>query len=224
MEANVNPLHLLMNGDVAYVNEANCLLARLWRLSLYELHLRPTIWEGLLAMYCEKCREYMSEDQASNLKGNLTKALSKDRLAWGKFSQGITVFKTHEARLEITTSENGVRKTSPVIIPPTYNENDSAMVLKVLWQKLMNAYPDRAENWGEYISRYCKTCHEVYGDDASNLRGNLTRALTADTITWNSFYRGVVAMDFESVEFAIRLDINGSPDDMRKFAITLVRS
>lgn len=205
-EKSIKPLHELMSGDLALISGANCVLARLWRLLLFQLNVRAPIWEILLTNYTADCKDCMGEEKALNLKGNITKKLAKDELSWVRFCQGVSVFGFEETIFKMTlvdgTDQAGfTTKVVQIRLPLVRDDEDGAAgtALRVLWDMTNKAFPDRLDHWTAYMGRYLKRYKKATGGNTKFLKGNITRALCDNQITWATAYRGLIIHDYSKV-------------------------
>lgn len=211
LEPKKNPLHELMTGDITLISSANCVLARLWRLMLFQLNVRASIWETLLTTYTEACKAHMPKDKALNLKGNISKGMAKDVLSWGRLCQGLSVFGFEETILKLELTDKDVTKDVSIRLPTVHGEG-AGEALKLLWDLIGKTFPERIENWSECIEIYVQRCKEQYGDESSWTKGNVTRALCDTSITWSMFYRGLIILDFEAIGIELIVKQRGLPD------------
>lgn len=198
-------LHRLMEQDVALISNANCVLARLWRLTLYNLEVRAPIWEALLDNYILTCTSQIGEKKASNLKGNLPKGLAGDEVTWQRFCEGLSVFNFEDVIFTVTTVENGKETESSIHIPVIIKEIPGTL-LRLLWDIINKAYPEKAgKQWGSLIDNYIEHCKKRDGQVPTFLKGNLKRALSEDTLMWNMFYRGLAIYAFEKIKIELKV-------------------
>lgn len=206
----ITSIHDLMTGDVDHITSSNCILARLWRLMLVELHVRPEQWEVLLADYIERAKDHLSAKEAHDLKGNVPKALVRDPLAFKSFCRGVSVLNFPNVQLRICTIKGTTEQWSVVNIPQTYT-NDGGKYLKLLWQDVTAKWPEVTINWPEYMARYKQKVREDYNSDPSSIGSNLVRTLNDDKITWSVFYDGLMVHAFDSMVVQLVLERRSAP-------------
>lgn len=200
-----NPLHELMVRDVSLVSSANCVLARLWRLFLYEVNVTAPVWESLLLSYTNACKPFIGDSKASNLKGNLPKRLSGDQVTWDKFCEGISVFNFEDVIFSVTlTDENDVTKEISVRIPRVLG-GEPGTILAVLWDKTNKAFPEKLENWHELLHNFIIRCKEAGEEVPEYLKGNLTRALSGDKLMWLMFHRGLIVHVYKKITIVLKV-------------------
>lgn len=197
-------LHALLTGDVQPILIANCYLAKLWRLFLYELGVKAPIWDILLIQYISECKQHMPEKVANNLKGNIPKRLSEDTIQWKKFCQGLSVFNFEEVEFVLFLTEKDVTKEIGVRIPRIFSE-DSGRILKVLWDRICVEYPEKADQWSALFDAHLERFKLTSQDSADWAKSNIKRGLTKKSLTWNAFYKGVVIYGFDSLTIELRV-------------------
>jgi hypothetical protein len=206
---NNKTLYDLMQGDKSLITEANCVLARLWRLTLDELRVRAAVWDSLMIDYKKECEDHLGKKDANNLKGNLPKALAKEEITFKAFCRGITVFKFKRVEFVLYLEKNGVKKTLTMEIPPTY-KGDAGRYLKALWIEITNEFPECIDNWSQHIKAYKEKFKAAHGTGADSIGSNLPRTLDEDELTWNTFFQGVLVHDFDKMELELNLHTKAS--------------
>lgn len=77
-------------------------LALLYRKILSDLGITAIRWGQLLHLYCSKKADVIGKDKISDYKGNLTKAVTSDKLSFQKFTQCIALHDADEALITVT--------------------------------------------------------------------------------------------------------------------------
>lgn len=209
----------LMKEDIRVVLSANTVLGRLWRYFLMELQVRPSNWDNLLTNYIVKARAVLGEKEATNLKGNLPKRLACEDVTFKNVCRGISVFDFPRVVLRMTLTKEGITKDIEIDIPPTYGE-EGGKYLKVLWNKMTKEFPYCTENWKEHVEKYEEYCRVVEGAEVDKV-SNLPRALDADALTWNSFYKGFMIHDFDKAEISLDVYKRSSMKEARSIRLVL---
>ncbi|CAH0447984.1 hypothetical protein SM033_00160 [Vibrio phage vB_VpaM_sm033] len=209
----------LMKEDLQVVISANTVLGRLWRYFLYEMQVRPSNWDILLTNYTAKARAVLGEKEATNLKGNLPKRLACEDITFKNLCRGISVFDFPRVVLRLTLTKDGITKDIEIDIPPTYGE-EGGKYLKVLWNTMIKEFPYCVENWKEHVKAYAEYCKKVEGAEVDKV-SNLPRALDADALTWNSFYKGFMIHNFDGAEISLDLYKRSSAKQARSIRLVV---
>lgn len=226
----VETIEDLLLGDTAIIVSSNCVLSRLWRLSLIQLGVTAARWDTMITDYIEKCKSAMEAGKANNLKGNLSKALAKDGLTWRYFCRGVTVYNFDSVKLKLDFEwENGDTTECIVRIPPVFENiadtdaltaDDSRYILGYLWRNIAEKYPKLLDTWQEDFKEYCQNCHEFNNEDIVSLRTNLPRALGDDQMTWATFYRGINIIKPKSLKLTLLFGYDGTEEE-RTISLTM---
>lgn len=193
------PLHSLMVGDPTYVEMASCRLAKLWRLALIYINIHPTTWDSLMVSYINDAREVLTKKQADNLKGNVSKSLVRDGLAFKALCRGVTVLNYKKTIFRVYTTKGDVTHTASIAIPPTYDDEPAGRYLKALYVAITADWPEVTINWREHMRTFRERVTDTYGDDSSNLSSSISAALNSNDITWQVFYQALMIHDFDSI-------------------------
>lgn len=88
-------------------------------------------------------------------------------------------------------------------------------VLARLWILLIIDLNIQTPAWEYLISLYLEKYAEHHGKEkALNLKGNLSKSLTGDTLSWKEICRGITMLDFDDVLFFVEVhdvDTDGNP-------------
>ncbi|QAX96138.1 hypothetical protein [Vibrio phage vB_VmeM-Yong XC32] len=207
-------IYKLMENDVSLISNVNCVLSRLWRLSLYNLDVRAPIWEALFQNYIYDLNMAIGKSKATNLKGNIPKDLAKDKMTWERFCQGLSVFNFEDVRFSMELTENGETKRVSINIPIIHEQNPGE-ILRVLWDLIHKEYPEKiGEDWPKLQKAYERKFKEETGKVPEWLKSNLKRALVRDSMMWNMFYRGLMVCAFDNIKMEVALKPKGRPYEL----------
>lgn len=207
-------LYKLMENDVSLISDANCVLTRLWRLTLNSIDVRAPIWEALFQNYVYDLHDAIGTSKAGNLKGNIPKDLAKDKITWERFCQGLSVFNFEDVKFSLTLTEGDESKTVAVHIPRILNE-EPGEILRLIWDMIDKSFPTKlGKDWKALSKEYEKRFLAENGDVPSWLNGNLKRALVKDKLMWNMFYRGLMVCAFDCVRLEVACKPKGRPYEL----------
>lgn len=208
-------LHQLMKRDASLINDANCVLAHLWRLTLFNLEVDAPLWEALLENYTFNLSREIGEKKAVNRKGNIPKKLAGPQITWERFAQGVSVFNFEEVAFTLVLTEGGVDHNFSVRIPLIYGQ-DPGEILRLLWDMINKRFPEKSgKGWARLAEDYARKYLEENGEVPGYLKGNNKRALAKPSLMWNMFYRGLRIHGYER----IRIELATKPRG-RDFIIT----
>ncbi len=203
-----NSLMDIFNSKDGKVADATCVLARLWRLTVAGLVVELSVWELRFNAYIAACEDVIGKQKAHNQKGNLPKRLARPEMTFKVFCKGLSVlFKQFDFELSIT--KDGVTHTYCEKIDSIYDDS-AGKYLKSIWNKFIVDWPDVTNNWPKYMADYKTRFKKEFGDDASNLASNLTRALETDELTWNVLYQGIQVHQIQEMKITVRTEIGSS--------------
>lgn len=97
-----NPMVKVLDDGLMGIHETKCVLARAWRILLYETGLTAIQWHTLLNKWQAKVQKSSTEKEATNIKGNATRRLAKDIITWNGLMEGVYI-------LEFTRVEVNLR-------------------------------------------------------------------------------------------------------------------
>lgn len=210
-EESTKTVRHILEDSFGMVNEANGALSRLWRLILLKLEFNEFKWERSINQYCIDDTKIRGKRDAS-LKGNLEKTLATPDMTWKVFCRGLSILNFREVKLCIILEEGEKSTSCSVVIPKVFREN-TGYILSYIWGKLLDDWPDRQENWKEYFNDYCDWfCNIVARGDSGDLKGNLSRTLGSDSLTWATFFKGLSAMNVDNIYLRIELQSRKSTE------------
>ena len=194
----------LLNGDTSVLLTANGALSRLWLLMLFELGCKTTRWDKALNDYCHE-HSVQSGHVDKSLKGNIQKRLSNPDMPWQTFAIGISILPFSERILTIKVKDQGKESVTQINIPRVFTQDVRGMV-PLLWAEITNEWPDRMENWKPYLDSYCEwlTKQQARRHDP-DLKGNLSRTIGADNVTWATLFKGLAIMNVDELEMSLEL-------------------
>ncbi len=97
-----NPMINLINMGLSGIHDTSDILARLWRLLLYETSIKGHTWITLLSKYQKKLKTTHNEKEISSFKGNLTSTIAKDKISWSTLLRGIVVLGYTSMDIQLT--------------------------------------------------------------------------------------------------------------------------
>lgn len=215
-------IHDLMKEDFQAVASANHVLTRLWRFLLHQLQISPSSWDTLLAMYIAKAKTIKGVKEANNLKGNLPKRLACDELTFKNLCRGLSVFAFPKIVMRLELRKGDVKKDIEILIPPTFDD-EGGRYLKVLWNQMTKEFPHCVNDWNNHAKAYAEYCKKIEGLEVDNV-SNLPRALDAELLTWNSFYKGVLIHAFDEITICLDLYKRSSVNEAHSIRLVVLES
>jgi len=92
----------LIDLGLVGIHDTSDILAKLWRILLYELNIKGHVWMTLLGKYQKQLKNTTNEKEITNFKSNMTQLLSKDKISWGNFIKGILILEFESMDIQIT--------------------------------------------------------------------------------------------------------------------------
>lgn len=74
-------------------------LALIYRKILTDLEIAPLRWSKLLSDYCHKYRDIIGRRKVSDYQGNLTQAVTGDRMSWRNFQRVLMIHQAFKVEL-----------------------------------------------------------------------------------------------------------------------------
>lgn len=102
-----NAMVNLIESRLAGIHDTGDILAKLWRILLYELNIKGHVWLTLLGKYQKQLKNTQNEKEITNFKSNMTQLLSKDKVSWGNFIKGILILEFEAMDIQITLHKRG---------------------------------------------------------------------------------------------------------------------
>ena len=107
-----NKMVNLINKGMAGIYETNDALGRVWRILCYRTGLRAHQWDAQLSKWERKTITTLSAKDSSSIKGNITQALSKEKLTWSNLLTGFAIL--GYTRVDIKFTLHGYNKTEEI--------------------------------------------------------------------------------------------------------------
>lgn len=89
-------------------------LAKLFRGFLIDLGIRPSTWTKLLTRYVLNPLNGVPRDKRTIVRGNLPKALEKDKITWDSFMRGLRVLEVDKADVYVVIHRGNKRTLKKV--------------------------------------------------------------------------------------------------------------
>ncbi len=91
-------------------------------------------------------------------------------------------------------------------------------VLARIWRIVLVQNNITVQNWHSYISRYQERCKKFSSKKGTiNMKGNMSRRLAADKLSWSGLMRGFNILEYSKVTITVELE-----KGMEKRKITIV--
>lgn len=89
------------------IQETENVLARLWRIILFQYGLSGNSWTRQITKYQDRISALSSRKGISNMKGNLTRRLAEDKLTWTSLERGLAILEFDHIRIELHLTRKG---------------------------------------------------------------------------------------------------------------------
>lgn len=200
--ANEPPIALMLSAADKKIREAQGLLSRLYRLTLYDLNITPYKWTFLLNLYLDRLSQTreMTHDMVQNERNNLKKGLSDTDMTFDMFTRGIDFLDAKEARfgviLEFEPDSVAPRvEVSVNLFECDYGEPAGNLgTLSWMYRQLLAPLGKDVTNLNAEIDAYLSNPlvrAELKGRKRGNDKGNLRRELPGEDMTWEVFKKGL---------------------------------
>lgn len=206
MSTETNPVHTLLSGEAGTVMEATGVLSRVWRLTLYDLSIKPMRWDYALDEYCLEAREKLPAKTAANIKGNVGKGLRRDDMSFNILCRGVSILRLTEPKLKISMTENEETKDVFIDVPFTMEENRGESLM-VAWKEITTLYPDKETDWKKLMKAYSANQKKLGKDLRNSLRSNLTSVLKGKQLMWNALHKAIDVCAFDAVTISLEFKL-----------------
>lgn len=117
-------LSLLEKGEEG-IHDTTNLLARVWRILLYQYGLTGHQWQRQITKYQEKINKISSKKGAASIKGNMTRRLAEPKLSWGTFMRGVDIQEIEKMEVTFRFHKRGdVREINMTVLKDQFDTFD----------------------------------------------------------------------------------------------------
>lgn len=186
-------LESIMAGNLDPVLRTTSVLSRLWGLYLYQYNMGLPVFYARLNVYLKRVKDSGEEENISDYKGNLLKALDKDNLSWQRLCQGMSFIAPagYDFKIHIKIGEVELDKSVSL---GYCHKKDMGNHLAEMWTAVKEAFPDRYKDWKKLADHYVKNNTNEPEKKHSSFGSNLKSRLSNSTITWKVFYLGIMVL------------------------------
>jgi len=97
-----NPMVKVIEEGMMGIYETTNVLARLWRILLYDNNLKAHQWHTLISKAKFHRKGEMTEKAAATDRGNATRMLAKSKISWGMFMRGLIILEYDKMDIKVT--------------------------------------------------------------------------------------------------------------------------
>ncbi len=119
----------IIDSGLQGINKTDDILARLWRLLLYESNMQLHIWDSLLTKWQTRLMKSYTLKGAACKKGNITRELANHKISWGKFIVALTILGYDSMNIELTLYRKGKARTLKIFVADLIAEADNDELL-----------------------------------------------------------------------------------------------
>lgn len=115
----------------------------------------------------------------------------------------------------MTERRNGVKKNAVVdlIEQGVSGILGTQNVLARLWRIILNKYMLSGRQWQQQVTQYQeKVARSTTKKGGANIKGNLTRSLAKDAISWKTFLAGLSIIQFDKIRIEVHLTKKGKTE------------
>ena len=89
-------------------------------------------------------------------------------------------------------------------------------ILARVWRITLHRYGLSPHNWHTLITKYQERVNRLSSEKGSaNMKGNMTRRLAEDKISWGTLMRGFAILEFDKIEVTFRLTKRNDVRDIK---------
>jgi hypothetical protein len=169
-------------------------LAGLFRTILADLEVTAMEWERGVSRYLNTVQEDSTQtgSSRSTLKGNITKEMSKDEIAWKVFCKTFMVLGIERVVFEIELHRF---KTITIHAYDGINRNkDTGEILALIFNRIQLDLGIGPDKWIVLMDTFLKTPElglPDRGGERSAVKSRVEKELKTETMTWKMFLRGM---------------------------------
>lgn len=207
-------MHRILSLDDKGVSEAVSTAAKLFRMILMDLNVTPMQWDRMLREYLKKPISGVANDRGklSSQRSNFNRNLSRPRITWRKFREGIDILSPVHVNYELDLDWDP-KLTLPKEPPKSITmdrQNQSDELCQMFRHLLIEVGADRYRIWDKLLRRQIDKDFKGKEDnppDKSTERGNLHKSLINDknSYTWETFCRGLSVLGVIKATYHINL-------------------
>tara|TARA_B100000700_G_scaffold208593_1_gene229243 strand:- start:1673 stop:2356 length:684 start_codon:yes stop_codon:yes gene_type:complete len=207
-------MHQILSLDDKGVSQAVSTAAKLFRMILLDLNISPMQWDRMLREYLKKPISGVANDRSklSSQRSNFNRNLSRPRITWRKFREGIDILNPVKVNYELDL-EWDPKLTLPNEPPKQISmdrQNQSDELCQMFRYLLIGVGADRYRIWDKLLRRQIDKDFKGKEDnppDKSTERGNLHKSLINDknSYTWETFCRGLSVLGVMKATYHINL-------------------
>lgn len=168
-------------------------LAGLFRTVLADLEVTPMEWERRVNKYLDVVeKENQSGSSRSTLKGNITKELSKDEIAWKVFCKTFMVLGMDRVVFEIELKR--LDEVSIHSYDGINRNKDAGIILAKIFKRIQLNLGIGPDKWMVLMDAFLKSPDlglPDKGGERSAVKSRVEKELNTPTMTWKMFLRGM---------------------------------
>ena len=106
----LGPMAKVIEDGLQGIQETSCVLARIWRIILYETGLTGNQWHTQLAKLAASSKTKYTDKDANSFAGNITRKLAKNDITWKALIQGLRILEYERMDIHITLWKRGKKR------------------------------------------------------------------------------------------------------------------
>ena len=97
-----NSMVKVIDDGLFGIHKSENVLARLWRIILYETNMNGQIWHIQLNKFQDRLHRESTTKKSASIKGNITRMLADPKISWSAFMRGLSILEFEKMDIQIT--------------------------------------------------------------------------------------------------------------------------
>lgn len=201
----------MMQDDGCSVKTAKTITSKLFRQTLYDKNYNFSRFSRQLDVFVKNLSLLMAGKLKSinSIRGNVSKELVKPKMTWSNFTKAVMFFGAERSELNIVIIKN--EEYSEVKIPihdSYYIAHVDAFVLTKAFSKLKEDLGLTTDGLIQSIDDYLNNPKNRVSKKAkvrNSARGNLSKEIRKEKMTWLNFEKGLQLIDPDYISFTLTM-------------------
>lgn len=91
----------VIDEGLSGIHKSENVLARLWRIILYETNMNGQMWHVQLNKFQDKLHRESTTKKSASIKGNITRMLADPKISWSAFMRGLSILEFERMDIQI---------------------------------------------------------------------------------------------------------------------------
>lgn len=91
----------VIDEGLSGIHKSENVLARLWRIILYETSMNGQMWHVQLNKFQDKLHRESTTKKSASIKGNITRMLADPKISWSAFMRGLAILEFERMDIQI---------------------------------------------------------------------------------------------------------------------------